>query len=164
MAHPQHLQLSQPYHPQRLFSISGGNVYSYVYYPATFTDTQSDYWAWDYIERLYKTGITAARGANPARFCPEQTVTRRQMAVFLERGLRGRTFDPGTPPLSFTDTASHWARYWIETLRANGITSGCGGGNFCPANPSDPFLPVSLSSYDLITLSAHIFMTTMKRM
>ena len=26
----------------------------------------------------------------------------------------------------------HWAAPWIEQLAAEGITSGCGGGNYCP--------------------------------
>ena len=27
------------------------------------------------------------------------------------------------------------SRRWIEALAAEGITSGCGGGNYCPLNP-----------------------------
>jgi hypothetical protein len=56
------------------------------------------------------------------------------MAVFLERGVRGSFYTP--PPATgavFTDVpANHWAAAWIETLAADGITSGCGGGNYCP--------------------------------
>jgi len=26
----------------------------------------------------------------------------------------------------------HWAVHWIEQLAAEGITAGCGGGNYCP--------------------------------
>jgi hypothetical protein len=25
---------------------------------------------------------------------------------------------------------------WIEQIAAEGITAGCGGGNFCPGNPT----------------------------
>jgi len=27
---------------------------------------------------------------------------------------------------------SHWAAGWIEQLAAEGITGGCGNGNYCP--------------------------------
>jgi hypothetical protein len=27
---------------------------------------------------------------------------------------------------------SYWAAAWIEQLSAEGITGGCGGGNYCP--------------------------------
>jgi hypothetical protein len=30
---------------------------------------------------------------------------------------------------------SHWAAAWIEQLAREGISGGCGGGNFCPENP-----------------------------
>src|SRR4029450_12076547 len=36
---------------------------------------------------------------------------------------------------------------WIETLAAEGITGGCGGGNFLPATPARP-LPVPLRGVD----------------
>jgi hypothetical protein len=30
---------------------------------------------------------------------------------------------------------NHWAAAWIERLAAEGITAGCGGGNYCPGTP-----------------------------
>ena len=30
---------------------------------------------------------------------------------------------------------SYWAVHWIEQLAAEGITSGCGNGNYCPEDP-----------------------------
>jgi len=30
---------------------------------------------------------------------------------------------------------AYWAAGWIDQLAAEGITSGCGGGNYCPENP-----------------------------
>jgi hypothetical protein len=68
-------------------------------------------------------------------YCPEQTVTRGQMAIFLERSMRGSQFIPPQNTISFNDTADHWARAWIEVLAADGITSGCGNGNYCPDQP-----------------------------
>ena len=99
-----------------------------------FSDVPDDYWAVDYINRLYRAGITGGCGTNPLRYCPEANVTRAQMAVFLERGIHGSDY---TPPdvehSSFGDVADNfWAKDWIEALYNDGVTSGCGNGNFCP--------------------------------
>jgi hypothetical protein len=56
------------------------------------------------------------------------------MAVFLLRSKHGPAWTP--PPATgtvFGDVpANAFAAAWIEALWAAGITSGCGGGNFCP--------------------------------
>ncbi|HXF86351.1 MAG TPA: choice-of-anchor Q domain-containing protein [Anaerolineales bacterium] len=100
----------------------------------TFTDVAVSHWAWQYIERLYASGITGGCATNPLRYCPSNTVTRAQMAIFLLRGIHGASY---TPPSAsgaiFNDvTASTPGADWIEQLYAEGITSGCGGGNYCP--------------------------------
>jgi len=48
-----------------------------------FADVLSSYWAVSWIERLYNTGITT--GCGGGNYCPEDSVTRAQMAVFLVR-------------------------------------------------------------------------------
>ncbi|MBI5839884.1 MAG: S-layer homology domain-containing protein [Chloroflexi bacterium] len=100
--------------------------------PLTFADVSLSHWAWDWIERLYAVGITGGCATNPLRYCPENSVTRAQMAIFLERGIHGSSFAPPTVSPSFNDTAGHWAEDWIEALYSDGITAGCGGGNYCP--------------------------------
>jgi Tol biopolymer transport system component len=101
-----------------------------------FGDVPPGYWAWSFIETLYRTGITA--GCGNGNYCPESTVTRDQMAVFLLRGIHGSTYNPpavgeGT---GFVDVPTdHWAAAWIKQLAAEGITGGCGGGNYCPGAP-----------------------------
>ncbi|MBI5839286.1 MAG: S-layer homology domain-containing protein [Chloroflexi bacterium] len=99
---------------------------------AMFVDVPVNYWAFDWIMRLYAAGITGGCNANPLQFCPDANVTRAQMAVFLERGIHGSAFNPPVGPITFGDTPGHWAQYWIEALRLDGITGGCGGGNYCP--------------------------------
>jgi hypothetical protein len=56
------------------------------------------------------------------------------MAIFLLRGKYGSAYAPPSASGSvFTDVpVSYWASAWIEALAAEGITSGCGGGNYCP--------------------------------
>ncbi len=52
---------------------------------ASFSDVPTGYWAFRHIEALAASGITAGCGAG--NFCPESTVTRAEMAVFLAKAL-----------------------------------------------------------------------------
>jgi hypothetical protein len=105
--------------------------------PATgelFTDVSATSFAASYIEALFLDGITG--GCGGGAFCPNGTVTRAQMAVFLLRAKYGAVYTP--PPASglFADVAvDYWAAGWIEQLAQEGITGGCGGDNYCPDNP-----------------------------
>ena len=101
----------------------------------TFSDVTVKYWAVDWIKRLYSAGITGGCATNPLAYCPEGVVTRAQMAVFLERGMKGSSYSPPAVGNStgFGDVATtHWAAKWIKQLAADGITAGCGGGRYCP--------------------------------
>ena len=83
-----------------------------------------------YIEAIAAEGITT--GCNPPlrdRYCPEQTVTRGQMAAFLVRAL-DLTDDGGKD--WFTDDNGSIFESSINRLAAAGITSGCGDGLYCP--------------------------------
>jgi hypothetical protein len=99
---------------------------------STFADVSMSGFAWSSIERLYASKITVGCSATPLMYCPDQTVTRAQMAVFLERGMKGASYIPPSVPSTFGDTTNHWAEYWISALATDGITSGCGAGNYCP--------------------------------
>ena len=84
------------------------------------------------IETLAANTITS--GCDVGMYCPAASVTRAQMAIFILRGIHGSAY---TPPAAtgtvFTDVpANHWAAAWIEQLAAEGITGGCGNGNYCP--------------------------------
>jgi cytochrome c peroxidase len=85
-----------------------------------------------YVERLAKDGVTA--GCGNGNFCPGGLVTRRQMAVFLVAA-SGRT-PVASPTGVFGDVpAGDPTAGFIERLAADGITAGCGGGNYCPEAP-----------------------------
>jgi len=104
--------------------------------PPTFADVPVSYWAFDWIERLYAAGITGGCGTGPVRYCPDTTVTRDQMAVFLLRGIHGSSYNPPVVGGStgFGDVSTtYWAAAWIKQLATEGITGGCGGGNYCPS-------------------------------
>jgi hypothetical protein len=112
------------------FAIQGTGV------SVTFADVPLDYWAYDYIEALYQSGITGGCGTDPLMYCPSDVVARDQMAVFLERGIHGADYDPPAPTGLFDDVpVDYWAAKWIEALYNDGITGGCGGNNYCPGDP-----------------------------
>ena len=100
-----------------------------------FSDVPPSHWAVDWIERLAAIGITTGCGAG--LYCPERAVSRAEMAIFLLRALYGSDYVPAaaTGSLFLDVPLLHWAAAWIEQLAAVGITSGCGGGNFCPDEP-----------------------------
>jgi hypothetical protein len=105
---------------------------AYVFRAILFDDVPSDYWAFSFIQRLADNGITS--GCGPRLYCPTNPVTRAQMAVFLERGMKGSNYAPPPPSGTvFSDVGvSDFAASFIEQLYADGITSGCGNNNYCP--------------------------------
>ena len=99
-----------------------------------FTDVPADYWAAAWIKQLALEGITS--GCGPSLYCPETSVTRDQMAVFLLRAEHGAFYTPPPATGVFTDVpTTHWAASWIEQLAAEGITGGCGADTYCPSTP-----------------------------
>jgi len=96
-----------------------------------FLDVGAGDFAASFIEQLSSDGITAGCGNN--NYCPDAVVTRAQMAVFLLRAEHGSSYSPPAATGVFVDVPlSYWAVHWIEQLAAEGITAGCGGGNYCP--------------------------------
>jgi hypothetical protein len=81
---------------------------------------------------LVGDGVTA--GCGGGNYCPNNSVTRAQMAVFLLKAKYGAWWTP--PPATgtvFLDVPSNaFAAAWIEELFHEGISGGCGGGNYCP--------------------------------
>jgi subtilisin family serine protease len=99
-----------------------------------FADVPPKYWARKWIESLHRNGITSGCGTNPRIFCPELSMTRDQMAVFLLLSKEGPGFSPPactTPPFNDVPVSSPFCP-WIQELAQRGVTSGCGGGNYCP--------------------------------
>ena len=102
---------------------TGGTLQLHV---TSFQDVAGDYWAWRYVEGLYKAGVTSGCNTSPQQYCPTTTVTRDQMAVFLLRAKHGSGYTPPTATGVFQDVATnYWAAAWIERLAAEGITGGC---------------------------------------
>jgi FG-GAP-like repeat len=120
----------QTAHQDRLLINQGG--------PVIFIDVPPGYWAEEAIYKIYNAGITKGCSQNPLKYCPNNTVTRTQMAVFLGRGIHGKCFTPPTASGIFADVpVSYWAADWIEQFYRDGITGGCSTNppRYCPYNP-----------------------------
>jgi hypothetical protein len=94
----------------------------------TFIDVPMDHWAHDYIEALYQGGYVAGCSTNPLMYCPEQTMTRAESAVFVMRGVNGAGYTPQQPTSQIFDDVSldEWFAKWATSLWDAGYTSGCG--------------------------------------
>ena len=98
-----------------------------------FVDVDVELWWAPFVERLFDLRVTVGCATEPARFCPDNAVTRAQMATFLKRAF---ALEPA-PSAGFADIdpdGSHAAN--IDALAAAGITVGCGRDplRYCPAN------------------------------
>jgi hypothetical protein len=94
-----------------------------------FDDSTSSVFA-ESIRWLSATGIT--EGCAPRRFCPDDRVTRGQMAAFLGRALK---LAAPPSPITFTDSRGHLFEGAISRLAYAGITVGCNpptNNRFCP--------------------------------
>lgn len=81
------------------------------------------------------------------QYCPDQDVTRAQMAVFLLKTSQGGSYVPPSCTGLFTDvpcpaTPAFPFSDWIEDLSNRGITAGCSSDpgppptmRYCPDNP-----------------------------
>jgi PKD repeat protein len=103
------------------FIINGLYGESFIYSSASFK----------YIQKMYEEGITT--GCGGSNYCPDGTVNRAQMAVFIIRALYGEGFEhTGTP--YFADVSSkHWAFGHVQRMKDDGITGGCSETKYCPA-------------------------------
>jgi hypothetical protein len=96
-----------------------------------FTDTSGHTFERD-IAALAAAGIT--KGCNPPandRYCPDDEMTRGQLAAFLTRLLKLEVPDQNP----FTDTSGHTFERDIAALAAAGITKGCNppaNDRYCP--------------------------------
>jgi hypothetical protein len=100
---------------------------------ADFLDVPGNHQFHENVTRLVSNGLTV--GCGGGLYCVSNPTTRGQMAVFLLRALLGFCFTP--PPATGTVFAdvpvSNIYAAWIEELERQGLTAGCGGGNYCPA-------------------------------
>jgi hypothetical protein len=86
------------------------------------------------VVKLVGNGVTA--GCGGGNYCPTSPVTREQMSVFLLRSKFGASYVPPPAVGVFADVPPNDPfAPWIEKLHDLGVTSGCGGDNYCPDSP-----------------------------
>jgi hypothetical protein len=103
-------------------------------YVSDFLDVNGFHQFHAYVTTLVSNAITV--GVGGGLFGVDQPTLRQQMAVFLLKGRHGLCYVPPACQGDFADVPcpSTFAD-WIEALADEGISGGCGGGNFCPTNP-----------------------------
>ncbi len=97
----------------------------------TFTDVPRTDPNYGVIEALVRARIVA--GCTATTFCPDALLTRSAAAALIARAydLKPERYADSTP--SFDDVAAdNWAFTFIEALKHNCVTSGCGTDVYCP--------------------------------
>lgn len=93
-----------------------------------FSDVPRSHPNYDAIQAIASEGITS--GCGGGNYCPDATLSRGHWAVFLSRA-RGFEIDACTEDAFSDVTQSHSLCKYVMPLKERGITSGCGGGNYC---------------------------------
>jgi IPT/TIG domain-containing protein/S-layer family protein len=116
-----------------VFLLKGRHGICYTPPPCTqvFPDVPCPSTFANWIEALFNEGITG--GCGGGNYCPQSPVRRDQMAVFLLKAEHGPLYTPPPCTGQFGDvTCPSTFANWIEQLADEGVTGGCGGGNYCP--------------------------------
>jgi hypothetical protein len=101
---------------------------------SSFTDVPVANPFYRFIETLLHRGVTG--GCNATQYCPGQSVTREQMAVFVLTSEDRDAAPPActTPRFSDVPASSPFCR-WVEELARRGVTGGCTATDYCPGDP-----------------------------
>ena len=95
-----------------------------------FGDVDAGVWWAAHVERLFELGVTFGCSSEPALYCPDDAVTRAQMASFLVRafGLEAAS------AAGFEDVSGGVHAASIDALFAAGVTVGCSADplRYCP--------------------------------
>lgn len=102
--------------------------------PARFVDVADGSLFAEDIYKIAARGVTVGCSTNPPMFCPDQSVTREQMAAFIIRALGD--FNPPAPPSQrFIDVPPNNPFYaFIDEMAVRQITVGCPAPSYCPGS------------------------------
>lgn len=102
-----------------------------------FDDVAVTDWFYPYVAKA--AGLGLVKGKDEKHFCPDDFITREEMAVLVYRFAvyTERQFETGETA-AFADAAhiADYAKEAVEVLSANGIINGIGGGYFDPQGVS----------------------------
>ena len=101
----------------------------------SFTDVLASSPFYRFVETIVHKNVTG--GCTSTTYCPANSTTREQMAVFVLVSKEPAGYSPAacgaTPMFADVPASSPFCR-WVEELARRGVVSGCGGGNYCPAS------------------------------
>jgi hypothetical protein len=96
-----------------------------------FSDVTPGSFDFDAVNLMAEKGITT--GCAPNLYCPDENLSRAQMAVLIIKAIFGSATFPYPPNQIFSDVPPGSFGYAeIQEFSALGITTGCGSGLFCP--------------------------------
>jgi hypothetical protein len=105
-----------------------------VNFTVLFNDVAASAYYANGVDLFAQYGITAGCGNN--NFCPDQNVTRAQMAIFIIKAIFGNnTFAFSTTPHFADVQPTDFGFKFIQAMFELGISAGCGNGNYCPNDP-----------------------------
>jgi hypothetical protein len=99
-------------------------------YTGTFSDDDGSVHEVD-IEKLVATGVTRGCSTEPMRYCPQASITRGQIAAFINRAL----FLPPSTQDWFTDDNGTEFEADINAVMSASIGFGCDESNYCSDRP-----------------------------
>ncbi len=97
-----------------------------------FDDVGHDDSDFEAIQVMAATGIIRSENANNLHFRPYANVSRAVVSTALVSLLELEKVSPAQPSFSDVRPGQHWAYSNIETLKAQGMIAGVGGGRFAP--------------------------------
>jgi len=125
----------------RGLEIATGAALSYpptAYFQDVPTSGVPDSIYFPYVQAIAQLGITAGCQTSPPLYCPDQSITQGQMAVFMITGWmlanNLTTFSYPTTPY-FTDVPSTDPFFkFVQKMAQLGFWTGCGGGSYCESS------------------------------
>jgi hypothetical protein len=114
---------------------TGGDTFQFTPTPY-FTDVPATHPYFSHIQKMRDLGITLGCSTTPAKYCPDDPVTRGQMSAFLIRSKFPGVFGNQAAPY-FTDVGTAHAYFsFVQKMKEVGITTGCSATQYCPDDPN----------------------------
>ena len=121
-----------------LVKAAAGSTYTPPACTGIFADVPCPSQFADWIEDLYRRGITAGCTVTPLQYCPNSNVSNTQMAIFLLRSKEGAGYQPpacSAPPFLDVSCTTTGSAAWIVEAGRRQLAVSCAPGYFCPDTP-----------------------------
>jgi spore germination protein YaaH len=101
---------------------------------SSFSDVPPTHPFYSFVEAISRNGITS--GCGDGKYCPDTSITRGQMSVFLLRAKHGAAYQPpAATGKVYSDVPVTYAfAPWVEELSREGAATTCGTNQYCPSS------------------------------